>query len=519
MPKPAGHAHDDRRGEAIGGAPTHRTAVVELLGGGVGVLAELNLSDRHESRDRHADRTADDAFFGEARVEDARFTELFLKAFGDQVHAALAADVLAEHETLGIDLELASECATHGLGESHDVGRRRRSRGAAERGALAPRQPAERFRRARQVVGVNPSGDRGGVGVRPCAGRVEAARYVVSNLLIQLIPFRAREERRDEVRLETWQRIACLVGRDLGVGAIASLIVGPGVARETRHGEPHECRPLASAGVLHAIGDAARGVGGVGPVAVAQIKILERREVARDVGARRLQIAAHRDAEPVVLDVEDHRQRQRRRHGERRPETVRRDRRFAAEHDADRAVPRRVAQFRRVISNRLRPAGARRVLRADVAGHRQHHRPVAVRQIAHDADVPSVAEAARSAERARERILDRQAEGEQQRSRTIVRARRVVAVIDERTENRLRDVVAARRELVEDEVLAWNGRAILVRRLLDVVERARDEGGVRDAAPIEAWIGRAGGGGGRAPSARRGMRGGAAGHRHCSHVT
>jgi hypothetical protein len=59
----------------------------------------------------------------------------------------------------------------------------------------------------------------------------------------------------------------------------------------------------------------------------------------RDVAARRLHVAAHRDPEAVVFDVEEHRQRERRRDRERRPEAVRRDGRFAAEHDADGAVP------------------------------------------------------------------------------------------------------------------------------------------------------------------------------------
>ena len=76
-------------------------------------------------------------------------------------------------------------------------------------------------------------------------------------------------------------------------------------------------------------------------------RFAERRQIRRDVAARRLHVAAHRDAEPVVLDVEEHRQRERRRHRERRPEAVRRDRRLAAEHDADRAVPRSRRRARR----------------------------------------------------------------------------------------------------------------------------------------------------------------------------
>ena len=64
--------------------------------------------------------------------------ELLLQSFGDEVHAAFAADVLAEDEHLGIHLELVPQRAPHRLGETHDVAvfvRRRRFRRAAARSA------------------------------------------------------------------------------------------------------------------------------------------------------------------------------------------------------------------------------------------------------------------------------------------------------------------------------------------------------------------------------------------------
>ena len=82
----------------------------------------------------------------------------------------------------------------------------------------------------------------------------------------------------------------------------------------------------------------------------------------------------------------------------------------------------------------------------------------------------------------------RQSEREQQRTRAIVRARGVVRVVEQRAEDDLRDVVAARRELVEHQVLARHRRPVPVRRLLDVVERARDEHVVRDPPPVEPRI-------------------------------
>jgi hypothetical protein len=55
---------------------------------------------------------------------------------------------------------------------------------------------------------------------------------------------------------------------------------------------------------------------------------------------------------------------------------------------------------------------------------------------------------------------------------------------EQRRENRLRDVVASRGELVEDQVFARHVRAILVGRFFDVVDGTRDEGVVGDAPPV-----------------------------------
>ena len=94
----ARHAHDHRRREAVGRAPADRAAVVQLLRRGLRVLAELDLGHRHEARERHADGAADDAFLRQAGVEDAILAEPFLQPERRRVHAALAADVLAENQ-------------------------------------------------------------------------------------------------------------------------------------------------------------------------------------------------------------------------------------------------------------------------------------------------------------------------------------------------------------------------------------------------------------------------------------
>ena len=50
-------------GEAIGRAPADGAAVVLLLRAGVGILAELDLGNRHQTRQGHPHGAADDALF------------------------------------------------------------------------------------------------------------------------------------------------------------------------------------------------------------------------------------------------------------------------------------------------------------------------------------------------------------------------------------------------------------------------------------------------------------------------
>ena len=67
----------------------HGAAIVELLGGGIGVLPKLNLRHRHESGERHPDRAPDDALLRERRIEHPRGAEAVLEAEGGRVHSAL----------------------------------------------------------------------------------------------------------------------------------------------------------------------------------------------------------------------------------------------------------------------------------------------------------------------------------------------------------------------------------------------------------------------------------------------
>ena len=103
------HAQHHRRGEAVVGAPAHRPAIVDLLGRGLGIFAELDFRHRHQPGERHADGAADDPFLVEAGVEDPLGAVLLLQAQGHRVDAALRPDILAEQEDARVDLQLVVE--------------------------------------------------------------------------------------------------------------------------------------------------------------------------------------------------------------------------------------------------------------------------------------------------------------------------------------------------------------------------------------------------------------------------
>ena len=138
-----------------------------------------------------------------------------------------------------------------------------------------------------------------------------------------------------------------------------------------------------------------------------------------------------------------------------------------------------VAQNLGSILQRLRPTDDRRVLRADAAARRQHARTLATRQIEHDADVATFADAARAHHRRGQRIFDRQPERQHQRPRAVVHTDAVACTRQHLTEQRLRDVVTARGELVEDLALRQQ------LRLFQLIQGTRNQHRVDDALPIE----------------------------------
>ena len=62
-------------------------------------------------------------------------------------------------------------------------------------------------------------------------------------------------------------------------------------------------------------------------------------------------------------------------------------------------------------------------------------------------------------------------------------------VRQQRAEDDLRDLMPARGKLIEHQMLAWYRGLVAIRRLLDVIQGARDEHRVHDTTPIEWAVG------------------------------
>ncbi len=110
----AGHAHHDRRGAAVVSAPAHRAAVIQLLGGRIRILAELDFSHRQQARERQANRAANNSLFRQAGVEDAQRAVFLLQAQRSAVHPALGPDVFPENDHAGIGGQLRVQRAADG---------------------------------------------------------------------------------------------------------------------------------------------------------------------------------------------------------------------------------------------------------------------------------------------------------------------------------------------------------------------------------------------------------------------
>jgi hypothetical protein len=115
----ARHADRQRRREVAGRAVAQaRRFGDDLVGRRIEIIGELDLDDRTQAVGGHADRGADDAAFGNRRVEHARLAVFRLQAVGGAEHAAEVADVLAvDHHIV-----VASQHDVHGRTQGLDHG-------------------------------------------------------------------------------------------------------------------------------------------------------------------------------------------------------------------------------------------------------------------------------------------------------------------------------------------------------------------------------------------------------------
>ncbi len=119
------HADGHGRDELVDRAVAQASGLGhDLIRGGIEIIGELDLADGTQAVGAHAHRHADDAAFGDGRVEHARAAVLGLQALGAAEHAAEIADVLPEHH----DIVIALQHDIHGRAQSLDHGHRRGGR-------------------------------------------------------------------------------------------------------------------------------------------------------------------------------------------------------------------------------------------------------------------------------------------------------------------------------------------------------------------------------------------------------
>ena len=345
-------------------------------------------------------------------------------------------------------------------------------------------EPADQRELGRPVgprLGVHVAGHIGRRGLRPGERGGEGGIDVRLDLSLDGRDVRLRQHSGAKKSIELGQRIVRLLHSQPLLALVGLGILG-GMPAQPGHGEPEQGGAIPGTNVGHRFLKQTGSVRRLGAIAISHQEIAERREVGRDVAAWRLEAGRDRDAVAVVLDIEEHRQREGRGDRQRRPEAIGRDGGLAAQHHRDRAVVAAVAQDVTMVGDALGPPDRRRVLGADVPRHREHDRAVRLRQVAHHADVPAVAEAARLSHGGRERVLQREAERQEHRPRAVVGADGIVRVVQQAAQDDLRHLVPASRELVEH--LPFGDET----GLLDVVQRPRGEAQVEHPPPVDRGV-------------------------------
>ena len=254
-----GDAHDERvRVLPVGEEAQAGGLAAQLVLGVVEVREVLDLGDRHEAGHAGAERQPEDRLLVEQRVEHPLAAGPLLQPAGHAVHAALGADVLAEHEHPAVGAEQVAERPVDRLRQRERplvLGQRpeeRRSVGGsrAHDGTVGDADgPVRRQRRD----------DRGGVG-EPWSCRQLDGPLAHAGAAVE-VPRDERVGRRaagfDEHPGRGEQRIAGVVGADAGGGPVRRLDVGAGVPAVAHGAQVQDGRARRRA---HVVGELLGGV-------------------------------------------------------------------------------------------------------------------------------------------------------------------------------------------------------------------------------------------------------------------
>ena len=93
------HRHRPFAGGAVADTPGLRENLVEAR---EDIIGELDFADRLQPVEAHADGGRNDAALGDRRVEHAARAKFLLQASGDAEDTAEIADILAEHDDVGV---------------------------------------------------------------------------------------------------------------------------------------------------------------------------------------------------------------------------------------------------------------------------------------------------------------------------------------------------------------------------------------------------------------------------------
>ena len=315
------HAHHDRARPLIARAVAqHRHLVANLHHRGPDVVEELNFDYRLDSAHRHADGAADDAGFGNRRVEhavaavgalqamrdleDAAFALHFLQGFG----AARVRDVLAEHDDARVARHLVLQRLVdrvhHRRGLAVRSGRRverRRCRIDVRRVDEVGDGVLRRFRRRHRLLG----GERHlAVELGFEGGQVGGSRQAV----------------RGDEGGQAADRVALRFRLAFSRRLVQLVVVGQRVRVRADDVRVHQRGPLAGTHVVCGRAHGAQAVEQVGAVGRFDVQARERAQQLRDVAARHLNFDRRRDGVAVVFDEEQDRNVARARHADGFPE-------------------------------------------------------------------------------------------------------------------------------------------------------------------------------------------------------